>query len=391
MRVLIAAAATLLALAGVEAWTYWFGPGYEENFFVLDDTLGWRLRPGATGWTFDENKLWIRINADGLRDRDHPRDKPANTFRIAILGDSYMEAMSVRLTEMFAVQLEQQMQACASPMHVEVINFGVAGYGTAQELLTFERTAAAYQPDLVLTAIYFGNDLHNNHPDQNKQRVPFYVFKDGRWQLDLSQVTPIVAQPWRIRARMFVTAHSRAAMSLYRPYALFRDWLRRGPEHPEEIPWDDDLDAFRPPAPGSKMSEPWRTTDALLVLLSDAIRATGAEPWMVSLTIAPQVDPNPARRVEAQRLLGVDDLFYPERRLEQLGREHGLPTITLAQPLADYAAREHVYLHGGQTPRTPAGSGHWNPIAHRVAAGIVAQRLCAASAILARRRGQPSR
>ena len=36
-------------------------------------------------------KAYVRINDDGLRDRAHTKEKPANTFRIAVLGDSYAE------------------------------------------------------------------------------------------------------------------------------------------------------------------------------------------------------------------------------------------------------------------------------------------------------------
>jgi hypothetical protein len=317
--------------------------------------------------------------------------KPPRTFRVAILGDSYMEAMSVRLDEMFAVQLEQRLQRCAAPLTAEVINFGVSGYGTTQELLMFERIAAAYQPDLVLTAIYFGNDLHDNHPAHNKDRAPFYRLQDGQLVLDASQVTPYAAEPWRIRARLFVTAHSRAAMLLYRPYALFRDWQRKDPENLEDTLWDDDLDAFRPPPPGSEMSEPWQVTEAVLVKLAHAIRERGAEPWLVSLTIAPQVDPDRARREEAQRLLGVDDLFYPEGRLERLAAEHGLRAVTLARPLAEHAIRQRVYLHGGSSRRVPHGSGHWNPTAHRLGAALAAERICAGSERLTQMRSEAAR
>lgn len=62
---------------------------------------GHRAAPGAAGWWRHEGEAFVRINRDGLRDRDHALTKPAGTFRIAVLGDSYAEARSVALESTF--------------------------------------------------------------------------------------------------------------------------------------------------------------------------------------------------------------------------------------------------------------------------------------------------
>jgi hypothetical protein len=388
VRALLVVTSTILALGAVECWTYWFGPGYDEQLLMHDATLGWRLRPGTGGWTAEESTRFVRINSDGLRDREHARAKPPRTIRLAVLGDSYMEATSVAFEDTFAAQLEARLQSCAGPLAVEVINFGVSGYGTAQEHLTFEMKAAAYQPDIVLTAIYFGNDLHNNYQPLNDDDVPFYELRDGELVLDLSHVKPIESQPWRIRARMMLTEHSRTAMLLYRPWIAFRDW-QRGDGGDSAKPWDDELDVLQPPPPDSDMAGAWRTTEAVLVKLADSVRARGAEPWFTSVSIALQVDPDLAEREKFRQLLGIDGLFYPEQRVTQFAAERGLPYVPLAQPLAERAVADHVYLHGGLNTRTPAGMGHWNQNGHRLGAEIVARRLCAESETLRRARDVP--
>ena len=43
-----------------------------------------------------------------------------------------------------------------------MINFGVGGYGTAQELLTWREPASRYGADIVLLLLFPGNDLRNN-------------------------------------------------------------------------------------------------------------------------------------------------------------------------------------------------------------------------------------
>jgi hypothetical protein len=73
------------------------------------------------------------------------------------------------------------------------------------------------------------------------------------------------------------------------------------------------------------------------------------------------------------KMLGVEDLFYPDRRIADFCRSKAIPVITLAPTLADYAAREHVNLHGFTGN---IGYGHWNELGHRVAGEEIGKRVC---------------
>ena len=52
----------------------------------------------------------IRINSDGLRDIEHQLEKPVNTLRIAILGDSFAEARSINLEDTFWFKLKDNLK-----------------------------------------------------------------------------------------------------------------------------------------------------------------------------------------------------------------------------------------------------------------------------------------
>ncbi len=68
---------------------------------------------------------------------------------------------------------------------VEVINFGVSGYGTAQELLTLREKVWKYSPDLVLLAITTNNDItDNSRALKRTDDVPYFVFQDNKLTLD---------------------------------------------------------------------------------------------------------------------------------------------------------------------------------------------------------------
>src|SRR3954463_7401785 len=78
-------ASTALALALAEAALRVAGFSY-PNFWQPDPLTGSALRPGMEGWQRDEGRAYVKINSQGLRDREHPVAKPAGTYRIAILG-----------------------------------------------------------------------------------------------------------------------------------------------------------------------------------------------------------------------------------------------------------------------------------------------------------------
>jgi lysophospholipase L1-like esterase len=108
-------------------------------------------------------KLSIHENvSDGLEllDQDYPYEKPAGTFRILVIGDSFVEGLQVGQEENFPGRLEALLNETAS-QPIEVINAGVSHYGTDNALLFLENEGLRYQPDLVIYAFY-PNDVADN-------------------------------------------------------------------------------------------------------------------------------------------------------------------------------------------------------------------------------------
>ena len=131
------------------------------DFRIPHPILGWALQPNTTYlYEIPEGIVSVTYNSEGWRDLEHDVEKPDGVFRILVLGDSFMEADSVKLDDTFHRQVEELARAAGN--NVEVINMGVAGYGTLQEYLVFQNIGHLYNPDLVLVGFYDGNDLINN-------------------------------------------------------------------------------------------------------------------------------------------------------------------------------------------------------------------------------------
>jgi hypothetical protein len=79
-------------------------------FYTTDYYRGFALQPGVAGQYQREGGSYVRINSDGLGDREHSRPKPADTVRIAVLGDSFTEAMHVPTEQTFWFLLHQRLK-----------------------------------------------------------------------------------------------------------------------------------------------------------------------------------------------------------------------------------------------------------------------------------------
>src|SRR5262249_9702100 len=117
---------------------------------TADPVTGLGHIPGAGGRYLQEGGgADIRINGQGLRDREHSFEKPAGTLRVAVLGDSYTEAFQVDARDTYWAVMERRLSERLAPERVEVIDFGVSGFGTGSELLAFRHRALRYHPDAV--------------------------------------------------------------------------------------------------------------------------------------------------------------------------------------------------------------------------------------------------
>jgi hypothetical protein len=124
-------------------------------------TRGWALIPG-TYWTKPEQmfrKFPIRVDERGLR----AHSAAASAKRSAgllVLGDSFTFAAEVRTEKIFTQQLQLLVDERESG--IEVLNAGVPGYGTAQELLLMRELRVRGIAPATYLLMIFTNDILDN-------------------------------------------------------------------------------------------------------------------------------------------------------------------------------------------------------------------------------------
>lgn len=343
-------------------------------FYIPDYDMGNALRPNAEGWWTKEGRAYIRINSDGLRDREHTKSKSSNTVRIAILGDSYAEAFQLPMENTFWSVLENEMNKCPQilPKRIEVINFGVSGYGTARELLALRHHVWNYHPNIILLAFYTGNDIRNNYRKLEKvDYFPYFYYEGNNLVLDNSFRTSnsfLAGVGWKVHIRRYL-ADSRIVQLLA---AINKTHTNEQTATEAEAGLDDQI--YLSPPPNRDWEEAWRVTEGLVSQIAKEVAEHGAKFYVVTLSNGIQVNPDPVVRKNYMQRLGVKNLDYPDLRLKAHGKREGIEVLNLAPSLLNYAERNNVCVHGFDNA-TPCG-GHWNAHGHAVAGKIIAKHLC---------------
>lgn len=360
--------AVLLPLTGVVLAALLFEAGLRitglqpDFFFQPDPELSATFIPGKRGWyAMDDWRQWIEINSAGYRDREWTPAKPAGALRVAMLGDSYLAGFEVAAEQRVSEQLQQRLEAaCDRP--VEVLNFGVSGYGTAQELETLRRRALQFQPDLVLLVFYTGNDLLDNNVELDPE--------PNRLHYGLAPSGDLVRQPFTVRdnaVKRWLRGHSRA-------YGFVRDrlralqatrWAMTAIGAMQETTDAAPVNALTALQGAQFLAEPsppfersWAITAGLLGQMRDAAAAQGAAFAVAIVPIREMIDGGAAARLPgAERW----DFALPLRRMQATCATLGVRCLSLL----DAFRAADVDVDGSFI------SGHWSARGHATAAAAL--------------------
>jgi lysophospholipase L1-like esterase len=178
--IVVSVVSLLLSLGAVELSIRMFDPlgisyyevsGEYTRDKLADDHLVFRHKPS---WEKRYGDVLVTYNERGLRDQPI-LPKAEGEYRILALGDSVTFGAGVPQHEIFTTRLEQLLPGRLQ-RPVRVINSGVGGYNTVQEVTYFKREGITLQPDLVLLT-YIGNDIEENRGPFNPWAGP-KSFKD---------------------------------------------------------------------------------------------------------------------------------------------------------------------------------------------------------------------
>ena len=336
---------------------------------------GLRYVPHAFYLHVKEGRSQGYFNGHGFRDVERSLEKPANTYRIAVFGDSFAEGLQVPLESTMPSLMEARLREARPTPRIEVLNLAQSGFGTTDEYLRFERFGKAFSPDVVVVAVCVGNDIRNNSRTLNADAMTYYyaLGADGQLVLDSTLPEAYAKRPAFQRAFQAVKRHSYLASLVAE-----RVWLLRQAEAARDsearlvaaepvasgaLAPLDDLNVFVDDPPRA-WKDSWEVTQAVLLRFRDDAKAAGAR--FVVMTIPPAEQIDEAARAETERRVGRKlDWDRADTVLVPFAQANAIPILPLAPVFRSTYTRTREPLYGF------AGGvnvGHWNERGHALAA-----------------------
>jgi hypothetical protein len=372
----VALFAALVAVGVGELYLRFFRPQPLEAAYMWEDGTLRHIPSFSFTYARQEFSSLVRFNALGLRGSEIAPDPRPGIPRVLFMGDSFVEGKQVGEEEVVTAALQRLAAAGGHP--IEVINAGVAGYGTGEEILLWEQVGPALKPELVILGFY-PNDVRNNVERK------YFALRDGRIVPNRAPRRPKLRWIYDLRKLMASRSHF---------YVLLKSGMKvmgsnadeDEPERPagaEAAPREGG--STGPPAtprpaslletedvfeiqPSPSIREGWLLTEALLTEMKRRVEARGARFILAIFPSRYQVDRALWERHAAET--GIDpadhDMDLPGRRLRAWGEREG---VAVVDPLGAFRA--------GNTDNSFYFSvdAHWRPSGHELAAEAIAERL----------------
>ncbi len=140
---------------------------------ALED-LAYELVPGAV---VELDGSHVTVNSDGMRGAERLPDDTPGLVRIAVLGDSIGFGWRVESDESVGGRLASRLSADFPGLAFDVLNCGVAGYSTKDEIALFEHRVLALEPDIVVVAYCLNDPITTP-----QQPLPRFFYDVPLWQ-----------------------------------------------------------------------------------------------------------------------------------------------------------------------------------------------------------------
>lgn len=331
--------------------------------FIADKDVGWIHEPYSTiraiGPEFSNT---FKVNRIGYIDVEHLQDKTEGTYRILVLGDSFVEAEQVPFDESFVQQLRVILRNKTGEK-IEIISTGASGYGTDNEYLVAQKYVPIYKPDLVVLLFTPGNDIKDNYFERGKNQIVFGLARDGTLKIAENHVAPDPA--WK----RFIGKHSQLA---YLMYFKVIPGVQRAFSQSNEL----DTEYYREFGVFQKKytdewNDAWTLTKTLVLETRNVAKAQGSDFVLVVGTNKFQLNQelyDKAKEKYPQFDEEHVDLEKPENILSELCQQNDMNCLDLLPEFKTYVETT------GQLPHYYI-DGHWNVEGHTLAAETISQYL----------------
>ena len=337
-----------------------------DIFHQPDSVYGASLIPNKDGWYVSkEFSNFKKVNFDGFVDAEYSEEAPENTIRIAVIGDSFVEALQVPLNETFHKIAEDKLNTefGNKSANFEVLSFGVSNFGTVQEYILLKEKVLKYNPDVVVLMIFPGNDVAGNSDeiDPNTARPYFETTESG--ELVKNSNGDIITKKFEPLKRGLVSetaSKSKLAVFLYN--SIRRIQLADSTSVNEIADYTDGVYIFTPNQ-STEWKVAWNITENILVEMKNLSEESGAEFIVIGIPHPLQVQ----EEFSHKDVAGFDQ-NYPDKILQAMLERNNVSYVISTDELATY---HNLYNETLFFPK----DGHFTEHGHEAMADIIFKKL----------------
>lgn len=368
----------IIAMEILLRYTHLFGAGIACS--EPDYTVGWRFTPNSKYWFKKEGNHPItgRINSYGWRDKDWSLVTPQNTYRAAVLGDSFVEAFQVESNKTFLALTEQRLNE-RKDFKVELMNFGQSGFTQTEELLILKKEVEQFYPDMVIVFFYPLNDINdiNKETALDSIRPFFYISPKGKLVLDTSYIK---MPEFKIKCMInWFKQHSALISLLCERYNSYKLKIRRNARL-NRIQEDKGKEGLSTQtingylslctnSPDLKYLNSYSLNKALIKTMAEYCQERQIKFMIVTIDME-AYDP-----ATEKKYIGIDPSFnqnFFEDDMRKYATLINAEYLGLQREFKEMYRKTGVYLHFGQNKEL---FGHWNYEGHEVVATVLAKKL----------------
>ena len=319
------------------------------TYIIHSPTLGWTIKPNGFSQLYKANAAGLRAN------REYLPSVPPGVFRLASFGDSFTHGDRVENKDSWSEMLAGTVTG------VEVLNFGVPGYGLDQALLRYQQEGSRFEAHVVLIGLMSENLYRHVNvfrpfyvPATGEPLAkPRYVLRGDRLTLvenpmrDLAAYQELLERPERVLPRLgthdryFQLRYQEGSFDRIPSVRLFK--LVRGEFAERQA-------GLKQGGTYKATSEAFRVTVGIVDVFVEAVARRGAVPVIV---------------------------VFPNRGDILQHRKNG--ATRYAPLLADFRAKGYRYIDlletfsgdNGRTPIEELIPHHYSPQGNRVVAGAL--------------------
>lgn len=349
----------LLMLFGLFEFVCLFFVPITEGNHLPDSIIGKRLIPNQNkniGTILEP--IYLKTNSLGYHDIEHSKEKNNDTFRIAFLGDSFLEAVDFEIEEIVFKQVEFMLNEKNLFEDIETLSFGVSGQSNAQELIQLKQEVLDYNPDLVIL-IFQNTDVVDNSLELSCYKYRPYYFLNENNELELKPINKKDYITDKIR-RYFFT-YSRGLTFLYKSKVQISKYYSSQSRYDNQtkIPFYLNTNV------SNKLKGAWDVTEKLLEEMKIISQSNNASFIMFSTTSDFVIK---SKNKTLMNDKNVYDLYFLEKQLKNISVRQNISFYPLIYDFEEKYNKTGVELNKYKND-------HWNKEGNRFAAQIISNKI----------------